>query len=71
MKQISEELDKAIKEVINEAECVVDSNGKRQIDIDSLRDALTKMYSVSTGESLEALGLVARESKPGGISHGG
>ena len=71
MRQISEELNKAIQEVITEAECVVDSNGKRQIDIDSLRDALTRMYSVSTGESLEALGLVARGSKPGGSSHGG
>lgn len=71
MKQISEELDKAIKEVITEAECVVDSNGKRQIDIDSLRDALTRMYHVSMDESLGALGLIAQGSRPGGISHGG
>ena len=69
-KQISEELNDAINELIVEAECVVQANGQRQIDIDSLRNALSRVYTARVGDSLEALGIIARGSKPGPV-HGG
>ncbi len=71
MKQVSYELYDAINELIVEAECVVQSNGKIQIDIDSLRTCLNLVYTIRARENFKALERMAHGSKPGGISHGG
>ena len=71
MRQVSYELYDAINELIVEAECVAQSNGERQIDIDSLRTCLDLVYLIRARENLKVLERMAHRSKPGGISHGG
>ena len=71
MRQVSYELYDAINELIVEAECVAQSNGERQIDIDSLRTCLDLVYNIRALENLKVLKRMAHGSKPGGISHGG
>ena len=71
MRQVSYELYDAINELIVEAECVAQSNGERQIDIDSLRTCLDLVYTIRARENFKALERMAHGSKPWASSHGG